>query len=58
MFTGRVKASFRYIVSGSFIFAPSGNATEGEVGVTRASTFWNASSNSRLMSVRTFWAFE
>src|SRR5206468_6241784 len=34
MFTGSVKMSFRYIESGSFTFAPMGNATVGEVGVT------------------------
>ena len=58
MFTGSVQASARYICTGSSIFAPNGNATCGDVGATRASKPASQSrSKSRLISVRTFWAF-
>ena len=57
MFTGSVKTSFRYICNGSFVLDPIGNATVGDVGVRSASTFSKTASNSRLMIVRTFWAF-
>jgi serine/threonine-protein kinase len=53
---GSVHTSARYIASGSSTFAPSGQATTGEVGVASTSTFWNASAKSRRMRVRTFCA--
>ena len=56
MFAGIVKTSARYIWYGSSVRAPIGKATVGEVGATIASTFANASSKSRLISVRTFCA--
>jgi hypothetical protein len=37
MFTGSVQASDRYIATGSEVLAPNRNATDGEVGATRAS---------------------
>ena len=58
MFTGSVQASDRYIATGSAIFAPNWKATVGEVGATSASKpCSNSTSKSRLISVRTFWAF-
>src|SRR5437773_5285669 len=57
MLPGSVNTSLRYIASGSFTFCPILNATVGDVGVTIASHFANAASNSALMSVRTFCAF-
>src|SRR3954454_5725373 len=52
-----VKTSFRYIVTGSSCFSSIPKAAEGVAGVTMASTFWNASSKSRLISARIFCAF-
>ncbi len=58
MFTGRVQASDRYIATGSAIFAPKRNATDGDVGATSASNPCSQrTSKSRLISVRTFCAF-
>jgi len=57
MFAGSVHASERYIATGSAVRAPNLNATDGDVGATRASMpDPNTSSKSRLISVRTFWA--
>jgi hypothetical protein len=58
MFTGSVQASLRYIETGSASRAPNRNATDGDVGATRASKPASKTlSKSRLISVRTFWAF-
>ena len=53
---GIVSRSFRYIASGSAAFAPSSNATVGEVGVSSRSKRSNASACSRISTVRTFCA--
>src|SRR4051794_9506789 len=57
-FAVTVKTSFRYIVTGSSCFSSIPKAAEGVAGVTMASTFWNASSKSRLISARIFCAFK
>jgi hypothetical protein len=58
MLAGSVHASERYIATGSAVRAPNLNATDGDVGATSASMpDSKTSSKSRLMSVRTFWAF-
>jgi hypothetical protein len=54
---GIVSRSERYIASGSCAFAPSGNATVGEVGETSTSNFSNAARYSAAITVRTFWAW-
>ncbi len=54
MFAGMVKTSASYIWYGSSVRAPMPKVTVGEVGATMASTLSNASSKSRLISVRTF----
>ena len=51
--TGSVKMSFAYIASGSSSFSPIGNATDGAVGRSSASSRSNASAKSRRISVRT-----
>ena len=51
-----MSTSHRYMESGSCVLAPIGNATVGEVALTIASHFLNASSKSRLINVRTFCA--
>ena len=51
-----VSTSFRYIASGSWVFAPSGKATVGEVADTMASHCSKAASKSCLIRVRTFCA--
>ena len=56
MFTGTVKTSLRYIVTGSSIFSPWPNAADGAVGVRIASTFPKASVKSFRISARTFCA--
>ena len=56
-FPPSVSTSHRYIDSGFWVFEPIGNATVGEVALMIASHFSNAASKSRLISVRTFWAF-
>ena len=53
IFIGRVQTSLRYIWSGSSTFSPILKGTVGEVGVTRASYFSKAASNSRRIKVRT-----
>ena len=55
-FAGIVVTSFRYICIGSSIFSPSRNAVVGAEGVAMTSTWANAASKSRWMSVRTFCA--
>ena len=45
--------SFKYIASGSSVFAPSGNAAVGAVGPTITSQFAKTASKSRAISVRT-----
>ncbi len=58
MLTGSVQASDRYIETGSARRSPKRNATDGEVGATRASKpCAQSASKSPLISVRTFWAF-
>src|SRR5262245_30800344 len=54
MLTVTVKMSLRYISIGSPPFSPSPKAGVGVAGVRIASTVSNASSKSRLISVRTF----
>ncbi|MNW06507.1 hypothetical protein D3C71_2029310 [compost metagenome] len=59
MFTVTVKMSLRYILTGSDARSSSAmpKADDGVAGVRMASTpAWNASSKSRLISVRTFCA--
>src|SRR3954451_15177341 len=56
MHDGIVSRSARYIASGSVVLAPSSKATVGLVGETRRSKRPNASSCSRLITVRTFCA--
>ena len=51
-----VKTSARYIWSGSAVFSPSRNAAEGATGPATTSQARKASSKSRRMRVRTFWA--
>ncbi len=51
-----VRTSFKYIASGSWVLAPIGNATVGEVAQTIASTVSKAWSKSRLTRVRAFCA--
>ncbi len=50
--SGTVSTSHAYIAHGSSRRSPIGNATVGEVGVEIRSTFSNASSKSRRISVR------
>ena len=50
---GMVHRSARYIAIGSSARSPSGNAVVGVVGETRTSTWPNAASKSRVISVRT-----
>ena len=57
MHDGIVSRSLRYITIGSAVFAPSGNATVGDVGVTRTSKRLNASLCSRINTVRTLCAW-
>ena len=57
MFGGIASTSARYIESGSAVFAPSSNATVGEVGDTSTSKRSNSSACSRMMIVRTFCAW-
>ena len=57
MLTVTVKMSLRYICSGSPLTSPMPKAGPGVVGVSSTSTFSNASSKSRLISVRTCCAF-
>ncbi len=52
-----VAMSLRYIASGSSSFSPSLNAVVGAVGETSTSACSKARSKSRLISVRTFWAW-
>ena len=52
-----VARSLRYIASGSSSFSPSLNAVVGAVGETSTSACAKAASKSRLISVRTFWAW-
>src|SRR5438067_1701470 len=54
---GIVSRSLRYIAIGSAVRAPSGKATVGEVGETSASNRSKSASCSRLITVRTFWAW-
>ena len=54
---GMVARSLRYIATGSSSFSPSLNAVVGAVGETSTSAFANAASKSRLINVRTFWAW-
>ena len=53
---GTVQKSLRYIASGSAVFAPSSNATDGAVGVATKSNRSHAAWKSSLISVRTFCA--
>ena len=53
---GMVHRSLRYIAIGSSTFSPSRNAVIGVDGETSTSTWANAASKSRLISVRTFCA--
>jgi len=50
---GIVHTSFRYMVSGSAVLAPNGNAVDGAVGPTSTSKRSYAASKSLMMSVRT-----
>src|SRR6266545_4390559 len=54
---GIVSRSLRYIASGSCVFAPSANATVGDVGEARTSKRSSSSACSRMISVRTFCAW-
>ena len=56
MFGGMASTSDRYIASGFSVFAPSGNATVGDVGETRTSKRSSAAANSCRITVRTFCA--
>ena len=56
MLEGIVRMSETYIASGSCVFAPSGKATVGEVGLISTSKRSNSSACSRPITVRTFWA--
>src|SRR3954451_1775694 len=56
MHEGIVRRSDAYIASGFAVFAPSSNATVGEVGDTSTSKRSNASACSRIRTVRTFCA--
>jgi len=56
MHDGIVSRSLRYIASGFAVFAPSSNATVGDVGETRTSKRSNAAACSRISTVRTFCA--
>jgi hypothetical protein len=49
---GNVHTSARYIARGSSTRSPIGNATVGLVGVAMTSTFENAASKSRAITVR------
>ena len=51
-FTGIVKMSDRYIVSGSSVRSPSANAGVGATGMATTSTRSNAREKSRATSVR------
>jgi hypothetical protein len=53
---GIVQMSLRYMVSGSSV-APMANAVVGDVGDRSTSNCSYAASKSRMMSVRTFWAW-
>ena len=57
MFGGIVSTSARYIATGSAVFAPSSNATVGDVGLSSTSKRSNAAANSRAITVRTFCAW-
>ena len=57
MHDGIVSRSFRYIASGFADFAPSSNATVGDVGVSSTSKRSNAAACSRISTVRTFCAW-
>ena len=57
MFGGIASTSLRYIASGLSVFAPSGKATVGEVGLTSRSNWSSAARNSSRMIVRTFCAW-
>jgi hypothetical protein len=52
-----VNTSFSHIAIGSSILSPMRNAGLGVDGVSTRSTCSNACSKSRLIKVRTFWAF-
>ena len=56
MFTVTVKMSSRYMASGSPDFSPKAKAGDGVVGVNTTSTLLQASSKSRLIKARIFWA--
>src|ERR1700686_1843611 len=55
-FAGMVIMSFRYMATGSWVLAPSGNATVGDVAPKSASTFSKARLKSSMIRVRTFCA--
>jgi hypothetical protein len=52
-----VQRSARYIASGSSTRSPNLKAVVGVVGDARTSTDSNAAAKSRLIRVRTFWAW-
>ena len=54
---GQAVFGLRYIAIGSSPFSPLRNAVVGAVGETRTSAFSNAAAKSRVISVRTFWAW-
>src|SRR5579872_3376035 len=57
MHEGIVSRSLTYIASGSCVFAPSANATVGDVGDASTSKRSKSSACSRMISVRTFCAW-